>query len=650
MGKRSKRQPAAMVMERPARKASPAVAGWGVWPDAGCLAILAGLAGYLIFNSWGKWPDPIIDFGRELYLPWRITQGAVLYKADLHLYGPLSPYLNSLFFRIGGVGLTTLVGANIVIYAAILVILYYAVRIGWGRWAAFASAAFFVGVFSFSHLVAIDNYNFLTPYSHEMTHGTLLLLGLVLVWRLVVKKGGRPLVATGDIASNAVVVARGGGPLLPTSAAGLLAGASLLMKPEIMFASAAVSAFGFLLIVAREFRERPWVRWFRLAGIFIVAGLLPDAIAIGLFVLRGGMSFREAFLSSNTAWINVTHAAVLKNDAFQLAALGIDHPLLNLGLEVLWGAAAVVLAGALAWGIGLFRSGSTPVKVIVIALIVLAGAGATQVPWMNIGYALPGILVAGLLIEILRYRSTRSIDDDAVVRLLLWSAAASMLARMVLSPRIFHYGFVQAGLAGVVAVAILLVSIPAFFKLKGVPLKWHQALVTLLVIAIVGVAVSTSNFFYSYHTFSVGTGPDQFYTFDQNENASGLILEQARQYLAKDAIDNNVQSLLVMPEGLMLNYLTRIPDPIPYSFFAPFALAEGRNEEILGDLHAHPPDRIVLLSRDMREFGLNRFGESVEHGKSLIDFLNQNYKQVYSFGSDPLDPDVLGVAIFGRKH
>ena len=44
---------------------------WQDWPS---------LSAYI---SWGKWPDPLIDFGRELYLPWRTTQGAVLFKDEM---------------------------------------------------------------------------------------------------------------------------------------------------------------------------------------------------------------------------------------------------------------------------------------------------------------------------------------------------------------------------------------------------------------------------------------------------------------------------------------------------------------------------------------------------------------------------------------
>ncbi|HEY2383305.1 MAG TPA: hypothetical protein VGK48_19190 [Terriglobia bacterium] len=624
MAKRNKR-PAA-VIERPARVKTPRAAGF--WPDVGNLAVLAGLAIALAYNSWDKWPDPIIDFGRELYLPWRITQGAVLFKDDLHLYGPLSPYLNSLFFRIGGVGLATLVVANVVIYAAILGLLYYTVRLSWGRWAAFASSAFFVGVFSFSHLVSIDNYNFLTPYSHEMTHGTLLLLALVLALRRVVLRADS----------------------IATAGAGLLAGMSLLLKPEIIFAAAAVTATAALLMVVREFRAPRWRAWVRLAGVFVAGALVPEIVSGALFWWRGGVPPVDALRFTNTAWLNVLKAAVLTKDPFQLAALGLDHPWQNLALEVLWGGGAVLLAGALAWGIGLFKRGTVLHKVVVVAAVLAAGAAATRVSWINAGYALPLILLAGLLIEMIRIRSAKLVDDRAIARLLLWTAAAAMLARMALSPRIFHYGFVQAALAGSVGVAILIAAVPVFFKLDGGAMRWHQALVTVLIAGTIGAAVSNSNFFYSYHTLQIGNGPDRFYGFDQNADASGLLVEQARAYLEKDAIDNSVHSLLVLPEGVMLNYLTRIPNSIPYFFFAPFVLADGRNEDIMHRLNAAPPDRIVVISRDMREFGVGRFGDSPEHGQMLLEFINRNYKPVYSYGyADPLDPERFGFAVFANK-
>jgi hypothetical protein len=225
-----------------------------------------------------------------------------------------------------------------------------------------------------------------------------------------------------------------------------------------------------------------------------------------------------------------------------------------------------------------------------------------------------------------------------------------MLARMALSPRIYHYGFAQAALGGTVSVAILASSIPKWIRLEDHLQKWYQGMVTILVAGIAAAVVFNSMQFYSYHTQRVGEGDDQFYAFDQSASPTGLLVEQARQYLEMDARENNVHSLLVLPEGVMLNYLTRIPNPISYYFFAPFVLAYGRINDILHQLNATPPDRIVVISRDMREFGVGRFGDLPEHGQKLIEFIVQNYQAIHSFGyKDPLDPDQFGFVVLARR-
>ena len=381
-------------------------------------------------------------------------------------------------------------------------------------------------------------------------------------------------------------------------------------------------------------------------------------LAALLFWWRGGYSPGDALHYANYAWLVVLQgareSASLLDDPFQQAALGLDHPWQNLGSELIWGGVAVVFAGALAWGTAFFRRTAKTPRVFLAALLLLAGFTATRVPWMNMGYALPGIMLFGAIIEIARMRVTaadEAADDSTAARVLLWMAAAAMLARMALNPRVFHYGFVQSALAGIVSVAILVSSLPQFLSLDGVARQWYQALLTILVAFVVAVVTANSMQLYSYHTLSIGEGADQFYAFDQDVIPTGLLVEQARQYLNKDAKENNVHSLLVMPEGVMLKSLTQLPNSIPYYFFAPFVMAHGRIDDILLRLHAAPPDRIVILSRDMREFGVGRFGDSPAHGQQLVEFVNQNYQAVYSYGyNDPLDPDRFGFLVFARKH
>ena len=55
-------------------------------------------AAAMIAETWGTWNDVLIDFGRELYVPWRLTEGDVPFRDVVHFNGPISPY----FFLMSG--------------------------------------------------------------------------------------------------------------------------------------------------------------------------------------------------------------------------------------------------------------------------------------------------------------------------------------------------------------------------------------------------------------------------------------------------------------------------------------------------------------------------------------------------------------------
>src|SRR5579885_3012526 len=73
------------------------------------LLIIAAFVVMLIW-SWGAWPDPLVDFGTHLYVPWQLSVGKVLYRDVAYYNGPLSPYFNALMFKVFGVGLHVLEG------------------------------------------------------------------------------------------------------------------------------------------------------------------------------------------------------------------------------------------------------------------------------------------------------------------------------------------------------------------------------------------------------------------------------------------------------------------------------------------------------------------------------------------------------------
>src|ERR1700748_3664490 len=86
--------------------------------------------------SWNTWPDPLVDFGLQLYVPWQLVQGKVLYRDIAYYNGPLSQYFNMTLFAVGGVGVKTIVYANLAILAIAIVLVYRLARRASGTTAA----------------------------------------------------------------------------------------------------------------------------------------------------------------------------------------------------------------------------------------------------------------------------------------------------------------------------------------------------------------------------------------------------------------------------------------------------------------------------------------------------------------------------------
>src|SRR5207244_2543655 len=89
----------------------------------GPLAIGVAALGMLAW-SWGTWPDVLVDFGRELYVPWRLTAGDVLYRDIAYFNGPLSPYVNAAWFALFGASLRVLALVNFALVGVLLALLY----------------------------------------------------------------------------------------------------------------------------------------------------------------------------------------------------------------------------------------------------------------------------------------------------------------------------------------------------------------------------------------------------------------------------------------------------------------------------------------------------------------------------------------------
>jgi hypothetical protein len=586
------------------------------------LVALAGTAAFLVATSWRKWPDPLIDFGEQLYSAWQLSQGAVLYRDVDLLYGPLSQYFNAVIFRIFGPGLIVLAITNLVIVAGISSSIYILFRQCWGVIAAWLSTLIFISVFAFSQFVDAGNYEYAAPYSHEVIHGTLVCLLLCLALVHWVDNPTR---------RRSFLV-------------GLLFGLTVVLKPEFIVAGVLMMCVAF---VARwRLRSVPQARAL-FAG--AAGAILPTALFSCYF--SRFIPWSQAISAASRAWLNALDRS-LSSDPLQMRLLGLDQPWTNFVEHAR--AAMLAAGGILAVAIVIWLSEREWRPRLRLPAIGLITAGfvwlsCRVVDWRQIGRCLFALALAYSLFCIVSFFGRTRIQQNVVIvtgRALLGVLATTLMTRMILNGRIYHYGFYQAALAAALVPAVMIGELPIWLG-GGWRARGAAALATLAIV-LPGIAILANRSQHSLElkTLAIGSGRDRFYALPGRMEPIGEIINAVTGVLREKG---EGRTLTVLPEGEFINYLARLPNPVPHAFFYAGATSNGREARIVKELERTPPYWIVIISRDLIGYGIERYGEKSGSGEEILRWVEQNYKQVGSIGGDPLDYRERG-AIILRKY
>ena len=558
--------------------------------------LLIAAAGIIMLAwSWQTWPDPLVDFGAQLYIPWRIVAGQSLYRDIAYFNGPLSQYLNAGLFALFGVGLRTLVWANVAILALVLTLIYQlACRVS-GRVAATAVCLTFVLVFAFGQGVAIGNYNWVTPYVHELTHGVALgLLGIALVDRH--QRTERPIWLL---------------------AAGLTLGLTFLTKAEPMAAATAAT-------LAQLTAHRPARQKFTL--LLCSAAIIP---MIATFILSIFMPFPIALrgVAGSWPWVFDTQIAALP---FYRTVSGLDHLAANLAAMCRWTLGyALVLLPAIFVALRVHRRRKAISLIVFVAVAAIVGWRFFQTDWNSMIRPLPLCLLA-LLIPTIRRR------DPLPLSLVIFSLV--LLAKISLNAHVFHYGFVLAMPGTLVLVAVCAHHIPKWVEQRNGSAGVFRAAVAAAWLAGITATLYVDAHFFAARRWTVATGSDAFLA-----NSRGPEIQHISDLIRQQTPASG--TLAVFPQGLMLNYLTRRPDSIPQvNFMPPEVLAAGENN-ILSAFAARPPDLIVLNTSTIAQDQF-QLDQSYFFGRSTLAWIQQNYEPV---AAEYPPPAPLGLVLLRRK-
>jgi hypothetical protein len=393
-------------------------------------------------------------------------------------------------------------------------------------------------------------------------------------------------------------------------------------------------------------QEQPGVaRSVRIAGLFVGCAVIPPLIAFALLCLK--MSPSQAFVGVLGSWTSVFNEKIISLK-FYRDVMGTSNTTASVEAILRWlGLYALVFGLAAAAAFVLPRRSASKLWLSPVVFAITAGVLAVSwhsKAWLSAARPLPVLLIMiGIvtLFEFVKSRQDSQASAPLIICLTVLAYAFVLLGKIILNVHVFHYGFVLAMPATLITISALLCWIPLAINQRGGNGSiFRAASLAVLTIAIVThLAVQQSYLRWKTHQVS---------------QSADLILADPRGEMVNAALSviaSRVQSnetLAVLPEGVMLNYLSRRPSSVPLINFMPLEFAIYGENQILELFHQHPPDYIALVHKDTSEYGVRFFGS--DYGQTLWAWVQKNYHPVSLIGDPPLHDKKFGILIVGRNQ
>jgi hypothetical protein len=463
---------------------------------------------------------------------------------------------------------------------------------------------FLVG-FAFAHLLGIGNYNYILSYNFELIHG--LFFATSTLFCLMRWSAARELRFAG--------------------LAGLFFGLAALTKQEITLALSLAAMGGFIL---EAFRMKDGKFLGKSLVCFLAAGLVPIACFWACFAKSLGAVEALRILAWPWTALLSTNAAA---NSFHRAGLGLDDPMENLAATVQaagMGVALVLLLSALCHR-------RVP-KILQLGTGLLLMGLAWKCDWRDSGCGLP--LFSLIVIAVLLVEGRHRIFP------VIWALfGLGLLAKMGINCRIWHYGYVLAMPAALSLIFFLLKTLPDLVERHGINGKLLKGLLAGMICVGTLQLWGDSWEIYKAKTYPFGSGADTMLTFPPQANPRAEAIQLSVEWLKKNTPPQ--ATLAAFPQGVILNYLARRPNPTPYLTWIVTEYKTFGEAMMLGSLKEHAPDYIALVHTDTSEYGPQFFGQP-GYAAETMRWIGANYRPVFLVGSEPFKTGQFGVKLLKR--
>ncbi|MCI0485053.1 MAG: hypothetical protein L0229_00355 [Blastocatellia bacterium] len=638
------------------------------WVATIAVSFIVGLA-----FSWERWGNPLVDCGREMNQPLRLARGEMLYSDVRHIYGPLSPYLNSALYRLFGPSLDVLYLSGISTAIVIIALTYWLARQFMNRTPAAAATLSVLWLCAFKQAG-----NYFMPYSYSALHACALgLASLVLTVRFVQTTGPsvvarrKPLpsdqsTTDGKVELYPSLIAAGrrtAANSLPDRyyliAAGFMAGLTVLAKTEMGLAAIIAGALAAMLAGYGHLRRQA-----ALCAMFLSPAVAIVVAVYGYIVARAGWNAlaRESFvffgnLPEELVYYNLRMSGF--DQTLPSLALILDSALRMTLLALLIGGASLLLAllkkrrterGRSSQRLEAARKTITdaglvrisPLRwalIISIALPVLIFL-APYLQWDKGPYlTMPILLVALLIGAAVPCVKSREMNRETIVLIVVIVYALASLARVLL--RVRSGGAYSSYL---IPVSVILFTYWWVHSFAGIFRNEHarryarNIAIGLILFDVAMTAGVLSHRYRKNNSHPITSARGTLITRPD----LGLAFNEAINFINREIPPGS--PVAVMPEGTSLNFFTDRPNPLREEITIPGFLDREGEERTIQQLIRSNTRLVLLTNRATPEFGPAAFGR--DYSQRLMQWIEENYEQVAVFGPDH-NPDLqIGAGVF----
>ena len=557
--------------------------------DPALVAVLACFA-LLAWANWGKVELPIIDVGREVEIPSRLLAGQLIYRDVATYYSPLAYYANALALLLFGQRLEVFYALGLGLALAATLLFYrLALRLTDARWAALGTVCMLIYC-----AIGPGLFSFILPYSYGAVYGIVLCLLAVTALDCYASTGRTRWLFGAAIACGLAGLAKQEYGI--AALGGILVGANLypqnlrsrVVRSGLILVVAGVCAILPLALIAQQ------ISWEKLYSSLLPIPKLGVLNQNTLFQVSPAKTFKiwwatfKSFFASSLVVLMSTIAAHWLSKSRR-----VNIPQwLRILFEVLAGFAFARV------GLSLLNKLSK--------FILNSGGIYIFEPLGNLSWCLP-VFIGWFALnrpQLPQYKHAP----------LMWTL---LVFSLLLNSRwLFYINFY-----GLYAAPVVLLFFTLLYhstqRMSGA--VWHYLLVCLL------VAGSMKLSYLSHYRYAVNSSNGTLYT------TSSALAQSLNQTINAIKASRAV-SVLVLPEGNVLNFLTGTHSPSRELTFLPVTLPSSQDElEFVEGMQRHPPQLIVYVPRPFNEWGYKtyaQFNPIVDH------WITKQHKLIQSFPTD----------------